>query len=92
MAFMWLYISSSSETKLFDFEVKLDLEGQAQLPLKTIEIVTKLCYLSGLNLVIPPWMGDVLWCGQNQNRVNSDFKVKFDLEGQARFTPPLNKI
>ena len=29
-------------------------------------------------------MGDELWCGQAQNRVNLDFQVKFDLEGQGR--------
>ena len=29
-------------------------------------------------------MGNELWCGQAQNWVNSDFKVKYDLEGQGQ--------
>ena len=35
-----------------DFEVKIDLEGQGQSPHKTIGILTKVFYISGLNLVI----------------------------------------
>ena len=38
----------------------------------------------GPNLVILAWMGGELWCRQAQNRVNLDFQVKFDLEGQGR--------
>ena len=41
-------------------------------------------------------MGNELWCGQAQNGVNSDFKVKFDLEGQSQLPPKtietLNKV
>ena len=29
-------------------------------------------------------MGNELWSGQAQNWVNSDFEVKFDLEGQGQ--------
>ena len=29
-------------------------------------------------------MGDELWSGQAQNGVNSDFEVKFDVEGQGQ--------
>ena len=36
----------------FDFEVKFDLEGQGQSPPKTIEILTKVFYIYGPNLVI----------------------------------------
>ena len=32
-------------------------------------------------------MGNELWCGQAQNGVNSDFKVKFDLKGQSQLLP-----
>ena len=32
-------------------------------------------------------MGDELWSGQAQNGVNSDFEVKFDLEGQGQLPP-----
>ena len=33
-------------------------------------------------------MGDELWSGQAQNGINSDFEVKFDLEGQGQLPPP----
>ena len=48
----------------FDFEVKFDLEGQAQSPPKTIGILTKVFYTYGLNLVILAWTGDALSRGQ----------------------------
>ena len=32
-------------------------------------------------------MGDELWSGQAQNGVNSDFEVKFYLEGQGQLPP-----
>ena len=32
-------------------------------------------------------MGNELWCGQAQNGVNSEFEVKFDLEGQGQSPP-----
>ena len=38
----------------------------------------------GPNLVVLAWMGDELWCGQDQNGVNLDFQVKFHLEGQGQ--------
>ena len=44
----------------FDFEVKFDLEGQGQSPLKTIWILTKVFYTYGPNLVILAWMGNEL--------------------------------
>ena len=36
----------------FDFEVKFDLEGQGQSPPKTIQILTKVFYTYGPNLVV----------------------------------------
>ena len=36
----------------FDFEVKFDLEGQSQSPLKTIGSLIKVFYIYGPNLVI----------------------------------------
>ena len=47
----------------FDFEVKFDLEGQGQLPPKTIGILT-ISYTYGPNLVILTWTGDELSRGQ----------------------------
>ena len=48
----------------FDFEVKFHLEGQGQSPPKTIEILTKVFYTYGANLVILAWTGVELSCGQ----------------------------
>ena len=48
----------------FDFEVKFDLEGQGQSPLKTIGISTKVFYIYGPNLVILAETGHELACGQ----------------------------
>ena len=56
--------------------------GQGELPSKTIGISTKLFSNSGPNLVILAGMDNELRCGQAQNGVNSDFLVKFDLDGQ----------
>ena len=67
--------------------MKFDLEGLGQLPPKTIGTFTKLFSTSGPNLVILAWMGSELWSGQAQNLVNSDFEVKFDLEGQGQLPP-----
>ena len=65
------------------FYVIFDLEGQGQLPPKTIGILNRVFYTSGSNVVILAWMGGELWCGQAQNWVNLDFQVKFDLEDQG---------
>ena len=48
----------------FDFEVKFDLEGQAQSPPKTIGILTKVFYIYSPNLVILADMGHELSRGQ----------------------------
>ena len=48
----------------FDFEVKLDLEGQGQSPQKTIGILTKVFYIYGPNLVILAETGHELSRGQ----------------------------
>ena len=77
MALWWLYgdyvfpvvVRPENST----FKIKFDLEGQGQLALKTIGILTKLFSTPGLNLVILAWMGNELWCRQAQNRVNSEY-------------------
>ena len=50
-------------------------------------ILNKVFCTSGPNLVTLAWTSDKLWCRQAQNRVNFDFQVKFDLEGQSRLLP-----
>ena len=45
-------------------KVKFDLEGQGQLPQKTIGILTKVFCFSGPNLVILAWTVDELLLGQ----------------------------
>ena len=91
MALWWLYggyvFPVVVRPENLTFQVKFDLEGQGQLPSKTTKVLTKLFCTSGPNLVILAWMGNELWCGQAQNGVNSDFQVKFDLEGQGQLPP-----
>ena len=48
----------------FEFGVKFDLEGQGQLPPKTIGNLTKVFCFSGPNLVILAWTGHELPSGQ----------------------------
>ena len=55
---------TSSKWVNFEFEVKFDLEGQGQLPPKTIGILTKVFCFSGPHLMILAWTGDELSCGQ----------------------------
>ena len=43
-----------------DFEVKFDLEGQGQLPLKTIGTLTKVFCIFGPNLALLAWTGPEL--------------------------------
>ena len=47
-----------------DFEVKFDLEGQGQLPPKTIGTLTKVFCIFGPNLAILAWTGPELSPGQ----------------------------
>ena len=72
---------------ILTFKVKFDLEGQGQSPPKIIGVLTKMFCTSGPNLVILAGMGEELWCGQAQNRVNFKFWVKFALEGQYLLPP-----
>ena len=58
---------TSSKWVNFEFEVKFDLEGQCQLPPKTIRILTKVFCFSGPNLVILAWTGDELSCRQGSD-------------------------
>ena len=70
------------KSEILTFKVKFDRGGQNQSPSKTMGILTKVFCISGPKLVILAWMVDELWCGQAQNGVNLDFKVKFDIEDQ----------
>ena len=63
---------------------KFDLEGQGQLPPKTIRILTNVLCASGPNLGIPAWTGEELLCGQAQNGLNFYFEAIFDLEDQGQ--------
>ena len=76
-----------SDANKQDFENKFNLTCHAQSPPKTIGILTKIFCTSGPNLVALAWTGDELSRGQAQNRVNFDFEVKFDLEGQGQSPP-----
>ena len=65
----------------FDFEVKFDLEGQCQSPLKTIGIFTKVFYTYGPNLVILAWTGYELSRGQA-----SDYRTHGQTHRQTQAT------
>ena len=67
--------------------MQLNLTCQAQSTLKTVGILTKVCYTSGQNVVVLAWTGDELSRGQAQNGVNFEFEVEFDLEGQGQSPP-----
>ena len=71
-----------SDANKQNFENKLNLTCQAQSTPKTIGILTKVFCTSGPNLVVLAQTGDELSHRQAQNGVNSDFEVKFELEGQ----------
>ena len=62
MALWWLYggyvFPVVVRPENLTFQVKFDVEGQGQLPPKTIEILTKLFSISGPNFVILAWMGN----------------------------------
>ena len=85
MVIWWLYISSSGETRKFNFLSQI--EGQGQSPPKTIGILNKEFCTSGPNLVILAWMGNELWCGQAQNGENSDFKLNSTLKVKVNCPP-----
>ena len=77
-----------SDANKQDFENKLNLTGHAQSTPRTTGILNKVLITSGSNLVALAWTGQELSRGQAQNRVNFDFEVKFDLEGQGQ-SPPI---
>ena len=66
---------------------KNSIEAEGLSSPKSIGILTVLRCISGPNLVILAWTGDKLSCQQAQNRINLDFRVKFDLEDQGQSTP-----
>ena len=72
-----------------DLQVKFDIEDQGQSTTKTIGFLTVLRCISGPNLVILTYTSEKLSCGQAQNVVKFDFKVKFDLEDQGRSPPKI---
>ena len=76
-----------SDANKQDFENLFNLTCHAQSPPKTTGILTKVFSTSGPNLVALAWTGDELSHGQDQNGVNFDFEVKFDLEGQGQPPP-----
>ena len=64
----WVMVWTISKWVNFYFKFQFDLEGQGQLPHKTIGILTKVAYTSDPNLVILAWIYDELSCGQTHDR------------------------
>ena len=79
-----MYIKSSIWS---GFEIKIWIEDQFQSSPKLVGIWTVLRCIFVPNLKIVTSIGGELWHGQAQNGVNSDFEVKFDLEGPGRSLP-----
>ena len=71
----------------FYFEVKFDLEGHGQSPLKTVRILTKVFYTYGPNLVILAWTGVELSCGQTWWRTDGLTDWRTDGRTQATTIP-----
>ena len=92
----WLYISSSGETRKFDFLSQIWPWRPRPIAPPNNSTLTKVFCTFGRNLVVLAWTGDELSRGQAQNWVNFDFEVKFDLEGQIQPPPKtiriLNKV
>ena len=63
------------------------MKCQGQSTPETVGNFTKVFCTSGPSVVVLIWTGDELASGQAQNRVNFDFEVKFDLEGQSQSSP-----
>ena len=82
-----MYIKSSIWS---GFEIKNWIEDQFQSSPKLVGIWTVLRCIFVPNLEIATSIGGESWHGQAQNRVNFDFEVKFDLEGQGQ-SPPETK-
>ena len=73
-------------TKL-GIKIKNNIEGHGQRSSKLIEMLSMLRYIFGPNLELPTSIVGEWLHGQAKKRVNFDFQVKFDLEGQDQSTP-----
>ena len=69
------------------FEIKNWIEDQFQSSPKLVGIWTVLRCIFVPNLEIVTPIDGELWYGQDQNGVNFDFEVKFDLKGHGQSTP-----
>ena len=79
-----MYIKSSIWS---GFEIKNWIEDQFQSSPKLVGIWTVLRCIFVPNLEIVTSIGGELWHAKNQNGVNFDFGVQFDLEGQGQSPP-----
>ena len=73
-------------TKL-GIKIKNNIEGHGQRSPKLIEMLSMLRYIFGPNLELPTSIVGEWLHGKAQKRVNFDFQVKFELEGQGQSTP-----
>ena len=88
MAIWWLCISIGGETWKFDFLSQIwPWRSRSIVPQNNSHLNQVSFHLWSKSGLLS-WMGDELWHGQAQNRVNFDFQIKFYLEGQSR---PLHK-
>ena len=73
-------------TKL-GIKIKNNIEGHGQRSPKLIEMLSMLRYIFGPNLELPTSIVGEWLHRKAQKRVNFDFQVKFELEGQGQSTP-----
>ena len=79
--------SANKFSRKTGFKIKNEIEDHYQSIPKLTGMLTELRCIIGQNLEILTSTGGEWSCGQDQNCVNFDFQVKFDLEGQGQSTP-----
>ena len=81
----WLCISSSGETRKFDFLGQIWPWRSRSIATKKTGILAELFCTSGPNSVIIAAMDNELWCGQAHNGVNSDLKFNLTLQVKVNY-------
>ena len=79
--------SANKFSRKTGFKIKNEIEDHYQSIPKLTGMLSELRCIIGQNLEILTSTGGEWSCGQDQNCVNFDFQVKFDLEGQGQSTP-----
>ena len=76
---------TNANKQVFEKWVKFDM--RSSINPQNDKFLTKVFCSSGPNVVVLAWTDDGLSCEQALNRVNFEFEVRFDLEGQGQSHP-----